>query len=140
MGAAKSFMRTETQEWVAKAEADFRSAQLEMSAPNFDAACFHAQQCAEKYLKASLQEHRQAFPKTHDLELLLELLLPVAPQLAALRGAAQELAGHSVEFRYPGIWADEATARSALHHGRLIRAEIRRVLQLPEDGTQGVTK
>lgn len=98
-------MRTETSEWVKNAEADFRSAALEFRAPepNFDATCFHAQQCAEMYLKALLQEQNQAFPKTHDLELLLDLLLPAAPELSDLRPPARALAGHSVEFRYPGV-------------------------------------
>lgn len=49
-------MKPLTQEWVNKAEADFSSAQRELRArknPNYDAACFHAQQCVEKYIKAS---------------------------------------------------------------------------------------
>ena len=44
-------------EWIAKAEGDFATAQRELRArraPNYDAACFHSQQCAEKYLKAFL--------------------------------------------------------------------------------------
>jgi HEPN domain-containing protein len=50
-------MRPETAEWVEKAEGDFRTAGREKNSaehPNYDAACFHAQQCAEKYLKARL--------------------------------------------------------------------------------------
>src|SRR2546421_5742031 len=42
-------------------EGDFATAQRELGAiqdPNYDAVCFHAQQCAEKYLKAFLQENR----------------------------------------------------------------------------------
>jgi HEPN domain-containing protein len=59
---------------VEKAEGDFQTAQREMRArksPNFDSATFHAQQCAEKYLKARLQEAGVNFPHTHDLESLL---------------------------------------------------------------------
>lgn len=40
-----------TIEWIAKAEGDFASAGREYRArrnPNYDAACFHAQQVAEK--------------------------------------------------------------------------------------------
>jgi HEPN domain-containing protein len=40
-----------TQKWVSKAEGDFASAGRELRArkdPNYDSACFHAQQCAEK--------------------------------------------------------------------------------------------
>jgi HEPN domain-containing protein len=48
-----------TLEWVEKAEGDFAAAERELAVvvdPNYDAVCFHAQQCAEKYLKARLQE------------------------------------------------------------------------------------
>ena len=48
-----------TREWIEKAEGDFATAGRELRArknPNYEAACFHAQQCAEKYLKAILQE------------------------------------------------------------------------------------
>jgi len=57
-------------EWIGKAEGDFATAKRELAAtdnPNYDAVCFHAQQCAEKYLKAFLQEANITFPKTHDL-------------------------------------------------------------------------
>jgi len=67
-------MKPLTREWVEKAEGDFQTAQREMRArksPNFDSATFHAQQCAEKYLKARLQEAGVNFPHTHDLESLL---------------------------------------------------------------------
>jgi HEPN domain-containing protein len=53
-------MRPETAEWIEMAEADFRTATREVAAeefPNYDAVCFHAQQSAEKYLKALLVEH-----------------------------------------------------------------------------------
>jgi HEPN domain-containing protein len=59
-----------TQEWANKAEGDFATASRELrsrKSPNYDAVCFHAQQCLEKYLKARLQEAGIVFPKTHDL-------------------------------------------------------------------------
>ena len=66
-------MKPITQEWINKAEADFATAQRELQVqqrPNYDAVCFHAQQCIEKYLKACLQEESIAFTKTHDLNRL----------------------------------------------------------------------
>ncbi|MBW1960508.1 MAG: HEPN domain-containing protein [Deltaproteobacteria bacterium] len=36
--------------------------------------CFHAQQCAEKYLKAFLTFKNIDFPKTHDIGELLALV------------------------------------------------------------------
>ncbi len=71
-----------TQEWVDKAEGDFATAGRELNvtaSPNYDAVCFHAQQCIEKYLKARLQEAGVQFGKTHDLSVLLNLALPIEP-------------------------------------------------------------
>lgn len=69
-----------TGEWVEKADADFATAQRELrvrKSPNYDAVCFHAQQCVEKYLKALLQEEAIPFSKTHNLVALLDIILPV---------------------------------------------------------------
>jgi HEPN domain-containing protein len=63
-----------TLEWVNKAEGDTITARRELRvriSPNYDATCFHAQQTAEKYLKAFLQENAANIPKTHQLVDLL---------------------------------------------------------------------
>jgi len=57
-------MRPMTREWVAKAEGDFAIVERESRArrdPSYDGLCFHAQQCAEKYLKARLCEEGVEF-------------------------------------------------------------------------------
>lgn len=44
-------MKLITREWVSKAEADFGTARREFDVTgdrNYDAVCFHGQQCAEK--------------------------------------------------------------------------------------------
>ena len=71
-------MKRMTREWIRKAEDDFRVAALIAagSEPFHDQVCFHCQQSAEKYLKALLEELGQSIPKSHDLEDLLDLLLP----------------------------------------------------------------
>lgn len=56
-------MQPLTTEWVQKAEGDLTTARRELrarSAPNYDACCFHAQQCAEKYLKALFARSRNS--------------------------------------------------------------------------------
>jgi len=57
-----------------KAEGDWKMALREAKAvdPVWDGVCFHAQQCAEKYLKAFLEERNMSFGKTHDLVVLLD--------------------------------------------------------------------
>ena len=94
-----------TLEWIEKAEGDFATAQRELRArkiPNYDAVCFHSQQCAEKYLKAMLQEAGVVFSRTHNLVVLLELLKPVAPSWEMMHPQLQLLNGYAVEVRYPG--------------------------------------
>ena len=63
---------------------------------------FHAQQAAEKYLKAFLTWHQVEFPKTHDLGVLLELVATADSALAASLNPISALNPYSVELRYPG--------------------------------------
>ena len=75
-------------EWVEKAEGDFNTALREYRVrnnPNFDAVCFHAQQCIEKYLKAFLQKYDIYFHKIHDLKVLLDLTSESQPMWDAYR-------------------------------------------------------
>ena len=75
-------MKAATRDWIAKAEGDFQAASAlarTRKVPLPDHVCFHCQQCAEKYLKARLEEAGIHFPKTHDLEVLLGLVLAVEP-------------------------------------------------------------
>ena len=55
-----------TREWIEKAEGDWRTSARELRArrhPNYDAVCFHAQQAAEKYLKAFCKKTEHSFQK-----------------------------------------------------------------------------
>jgi HEPN domain-containing protein len=63
--------------WVALAEEDYllASSALRRKVPLSYGVCFHAQQCAEKYLKAVLVAQGQSFPKTHDLLMLHNLCI-----------------------------------------------------------------
>jgi len=123
-----------TEEWIAKAEGDLVVAYRERRArksPNYDAACFHAQQCAEKYLKARLQEAGVAFPPTHNLGALLTLLLPVEPTWSVYQNLLVVLSGYAVQYRYPGVSANRADSVEALKHCNQIRDAVRRSLGLP---------
>jgi HEPN domain-containing protein len=88
-----------------KAEGDVATANRKIrvrKSPNFDAVCFHAQQCVEKYLKALLQEANLPFGKTHPLISLLDLLLSPLPSWEIFRPHLQNLNACSVSSRYPG--------------------------------------
>jgi HEPN domain-containing protein len=128
-------MKPLTSEWVAKAEGDFSTARRELRArrhPNYDAACFHAQQCAEKYLKARLQEASIRFGRTHDLSTLLDLVLPVEPSWTILRPHALHLNQFAAQFRYPGLFAAKGDAREAVSRCGEIRRVVRASLGLPD--------
>jgi HEPN domain-containing protein len=98
--------------------------------PNYDGVCFHAQQCAEKYLKARLQEANIAFSKTHDLIKLLKAVLAAEPTWNVLEPELIPLTDFSVEYRYPGISATRTEAKSAGAHCRKVRRVVRRALGL----------
>jgi HEPN domain-containing protein len=107
-------MKPLTQEWVDKAEGDFSTAGRELRArkdPNYDSVCFHSQQCVEKYFKAYLQDAGVAFAKTHDLVVLLDLLLPMEPSWDGFRLRLRSLTTAAVEIRYPGKSADKLNAK-----------------------------
>jgi HEPN domain-containing protein len=126
-------MKPLTREWVEKAEGDFTTATRELRArksPNYDAVCFHAQQCAEKYLKARLQEAELPFGRTHNLTALLDLLTPIEPTWELLRPHLRTLTVFAVEVRYPGESADKAEARESLALCREVRRRVRSSLGL----------
>lgn len=122
-----------TTEWVNKAEGDFATAQRESNAvvqPNYDAVCFHAQQCAEKDLKACLQEANVSFRKAHDLSELLNLALSIDPEWDFLRTDLNSLSAFAVEYRYPGESATIDEAGEALERCRKVRQVMRQGLGL----------
>ncbi|MBT3191024.1 MAG: HEPN domain-containing protein [Verrucomicrobia bacterium] len=93
--------------------------------PNFDAACFHAQQCTEKYLKACLHELGIPFERTHNLVHLLNLILPSRPLWEGMRTSLVVLNNYAVVFRYPGEFADRETARDAIAICKDLREQAR---------------
>ena len=120
-----------TGEWVTKAEGDLRAA-VYLLEPREDqpteAVCFHAQQCAEKYVKALLVFRSTDFPKTHDLE-KLTALLPVALRPRLTIQEQRRFIGYAIAARYPGSGEIPlAEARRAVALARRLRREIRRVL------------
>ena len=90
-------------EWLARAEHDLRVAEflLTMPEPPPESIGFHAQQCAEKALKAFLTLRRVRFERRHDLNYLIDLCTPLDSAFDQLRSEADELTPYAVEYRYP---------------------------------------
>jgi HEPN domain-containing protein len=115
-------------EWLAKAENDLLTAthtlKLGRRCPT-DTVCFHAQQCAEKCLKALLVLRGIDFPKTHDLEALAARLRN-GPKPALSPDELARLKRYATVTRYPGAEAISLSeARRAVAAARKIRKAVR---------------
>lgn len=129
-------MKAETAEWINKAEGDWASANREYRArknQNYDAACFHAQQCIEKYLKALMVERSIQFPLIHDLAALALRLHPDDEGLAEYSEQLALLTSYAVAVRYPGTETDKSDAKDALHAAKILRELLRESLGVAKD-------
>ena len=64
---------------------------------------FHAQQSIEKRLKALLSYRRLAFPATHDLDRLMDLLAASGLEIPVNVGDAAILTPYGVHWRYDSL-------------------------------------
>jgi HEPN domain-containing protein len=77
-----------------------------------------------------LQELGQPIPRTHDLDALLNRLIPLDATLKSVRRGLRTLTRYAVDFRYPGWNATTRQMRSAIRQAERIRTEIRARLGL----------
>jgi len=87
---------------------------------------YHAQQCAEKYLKAYLVFHKIDFPYTHNISSLLDLCAAKADWTETLRDA-EELTPFAVTARYPG--EDEEVSKKEALRSVEIASCVQRVVR-----------
>lgn len=120
-------------QWIEKADGDLNACRrLLAGGPEYaEGVAFHAQQAAEKSLKAVLVWHQVEFPKTHDIARLLELLGTCEPDLAAALADASHLTPYGVEYRYPGDYPEVSSedAERSVETALAVRAEV--VKRLP---------
>ncbi len=122
--------------WLQFAEEDLKIAQLALEEKLYNQSCFHAQQCAEKALKALIAESGKTVPKTHKL---IDLLSEIKHhQIAQLRKSLQLLDRFYIPTRYPDALPGmppeglptESDAKEALETAR-------RALELARDLLEG---
>lgn len=118
--------------WVERAEEDFILARtaLRRKRPLAYGACFHAQQCAEKYMKALLISRGADFPKTHDLLLLNNLCSSNGILLEMDAKHLNTLTDYAVRTRYPGEDPTAEDAKEAIELAKLVRNFARKFLGL----------
>ena len=122
----------ELKSWIAQSEEDFTAAKtlFRHRKPLLSGACFHAQQSAEKYLKALLIFKDKDFPKTHDL-----------PALNTMRNKAGIITGldlqqlvdlteYAVRRGYPGNQPTQVEAKDAIQTAETVRRFARSFLGL----------
>ena len=94
---------TDTARWLRYAEEDLITAETFLEHPDVPPrqVCWHAQQSTEKALKAVLIFLEIDFPRTHDLNILRNLV-PDSWQLKAAHPDLASLTEWAAEARYPG--------------------------------------
>jgi len=130
--------RALVRQWLDKAEADVGTTDRLASGGSryLEAACFHAQQAAEKFLKAYLVQHQIEFPKTHDLDEILDLVAKADGSLADSLREAAALSPYGVDIRYPGDFPEVTAkdAQTALDLAGKVREAVLGALGLPGPG------
>ncbi len=143
MSAIESEIRRKVVQWLKYADEDIQLARhaltLSTGVP-YRLIAYHAQQCAEKALKAFLVRHRIDFPYTHNISRLLELCSASAQWGDSLQDA-EELSAFAITTRYPGV-EEEVSREEALRAidiADLVRETIGRELSImPTDGAAGI--
>ena len=110
-------------DWLARAKGDLALAEIPL--PNgafYEDLCFHAQQAAEKALKAVYQEWGLKFRYTHDLDELISELKEKGIDVPSAVENADVLTGFASEARYPGLSepVSEVEYREALQHAETV--------------------
>jgi HEPN domain-containing protein len=114
------------QTWVTKADSDLLNIRNNLAAARvpWDTVCFHAQQAAEKMLKAVLVSRGEAAGRTHDLVALLAEAVAAGVPLETLEPDCRLLTPYAVLLRYPG-----ASGEPGEQEGRQAVAAAERVCQ-----------
>jgi HEPN domain-containing protein len=116
--------------WLQRARSDLALGKAALQTPGVlpEDACFHAQQCAEKALKGLLSDRGIPFPRTHVLEVLLDLLKAHGVHVPDNVDEAFALSQYAVQTRYPGDWepVTRREAKLALEHAALVLAWVER--------------
>lgn len=114
--------------WLRKAEHDLLNIENNLAAKDipWDTVCFHAQQAAEKILKAFLVSRGCDLSKTHDLVALLTRCVECDAGLTALESDCRKLTSYGVAARYPDDLFEpgEADGRDVVEAAYRVRTKI----------------
>jgi HEPN domain-containing protein len=122
----------ELKSWIIHAEEDFSAAKalFRLRKPLLSGVCFHAQQSAEKYLKALLIFKDKDFPKTHDLPSLNTMCNKAGIITGLDLQQLVDLTEYAVRRRYPGDQPTREEAKEAIQIAGAVRRFARSFLGL----------
>ena len=96
-------LKENVKNWIVKGLHDLKSAEILLREPEeevmTDSICFHCQQAVEKFLKAFLNSEKIPFPRSHDLEYLLEICIQHDKDFSTIE--VGNLTDYAVNVRYP---------------------------------------
>lgn len=117
-------------DWAEYAERDWEVAKvlIRRKRPLTTNSCYHAQQSAEKYLKALLVSKGVDFPKTHDLSTLNTLCNDAGILTGFSPKALTLLTDYAVTARYPGEAPTPEDAKESLEIAKAVRMFARKWL------------
>jgi HEPN domain-containing protein len=118
------------QDWVDKADEDYEIAKLLLRRKRLYTygITFHAQQCAEKYLKGLLVKQGVTPPKIHDLVTLNDLCLQAGIIMPIDEDNLSLLTNYAAQTRYPGDDPTPDEAKYAFEVAKAVRKFAKRLL------------
>ena len=117
-------------DWLRRAHSDLALASIALPAGVlYTELCFHAQQAAEKSIKAVLVHYGIEFRKVHNIDYLLTLLPKEVPLPSEVEDAVG-LTSYAVALRYPGDYEDvtEEAYREAIQAARVVVAWAEQII------------
>jgi HEPN domain-containing protein len=132
----------EHEKWLKIANEDLLAAKTLLTVDLFSTVVYHAQQTAEKSLKAYLIFKKHPVVKTHDLIQLLELCMRFDSNFKNLYEAVRLLNPFSTQFRYPSEFdiPDTAKAKIAIKYAQNIMNFVVKSFAAPETGQVDIFK
>ena len=115
---------------LAKAANDLKTAEIALQHEGpLDAVAFHLQQAAEKMLKALLASRAIVYPRTHDLDDLLDLVPEDCNTIHSFRERLVGWNSYAVEMRYDvEVYPQAEEIEEALRTARALQAAVLQVV------------
>ncbi|MDR2596179.1 MAG: HEPN domain-containing protein [Treponema sp.] len=111
-------------EWLRYAKSDLNTARHmfnDVHPKEIEISCYHAQQCAEKSLKAYLIAKETDLPYIHDLIELIRLCTAIESSFSTIQPYCVSLNPYGVQVRYPNELAvDDSITGQAINYAEKV--------------------